>query len=360
MDHGTLGSRVGVNDGEVQVSHGRSTDVLEPGEQVATRAGIAPVPLTEQIACSLNVAKYADMLDSLRALGRDIDARVSMPAMRSSTRLLELAPEDTVIYAALPNLSSQIGEASRVLQERLQADQALAGWWERAPGAPAIKAEVDRVIGRIETLGRDLGDEIVVTVQAGPNGDPAGFTVLAELRNAEAFRTGLVSELERAAAKSEGPRQWRFLAPDERAPKSDGQTLLLWAHDGLFAASTSGASVGEVLAGAPKAGSSFRERIASAYADGTDWLFAVDVARLLHQGAASPDGERPAMEQMGVRDAQHLLVEHQRRGERTLDTALLTFDRPRRGLAASCQPGGPRTAPLRRPRARRERSAGSR
>ena len=40
------------------------------------------------------------------------------------------------------------------------------------------------------------------------------------------------------------------------------------------------------------------------------------------------------MEQLGITDAEHLLVEHQRHGERTLDTALLTFDRPRRGLAS--------------------------
>ncbi|HEX5044721.1 MAG TPA: FecR domain-containing protein [Candidatus Polarisedimenticolaceae bacterium] len=334
VDHGTLGSRVGVLEGEVHVSHGRSTDVLEPGEQVATRPGMAPVPLAEQIAWSRNVARYADMLDSLRALGREIDARVPMPAMRTSARLLDLAPEGTVIYAALPNLSSQIGEASRILQERLQGNQALAGWWERAPGAPEIKAEVDRVIERIETLGRDLGDEIVVTVQAGPGGNPEGFTVLAELRNAEAFRTGLQSEFERAAAKSDGPRQWRFLAADERAPQSDGNTLLLWAHDGLFAASTSGPRLAEVLAGSPKAGSAFRERIAGAYADGTDWLFAVDIARLVRQSTDTPTGERHAMEQLGITDTQHLLVEHQRRGDRTLDTALLTFDRPRRGLAS--------------------------
>ena len=334
VDHGTLGSRVGVIEGEVHVSHGRSTDVLEPGEQVATRAGMAPVPLSEQIAWSRNVAKYADMLDSLRALGRDIDARVPMPAMRTSTRLLDLAPEGTVIYAALPNLSGQIGEASRVLQERLQGDQALAGWWERAPGAPAIKAEVDRVIERIETLGRDLGDEIVVTVQTGADGSPDGFTVLAELRHADTFRTGLEAELERAQAKSEGPRQWRFLATDERAPQSDGHTLLLWANDGLFAASTSGARMTEVLSGSPKAGSSFRDRIAGAYTDGTDWLFAVDVARLVKPGAATTDGEHHAMEQLGITDAEHLLVEHQRHGERTLDTALLTFDKPRRGLAS--------------------------
>jgi len=331
VDHGTLGSRVGVIEGEVHVRHGRSTDVLEPGEQVATRAGMAPVPLAEQFAWSRNVAKYAEMLDSLRALGREIDTRVPMPAMRTSTRLLDLAPEGTVIYAALPNLSAQIGEASRILQERLQGDQALAGWWERAPGAPAIKAEVDRVIERIETLGRDLGDEIVVTVQAGPKGDPEGFTVLAELRNAESFRTGLASELERAAAKSDGPRRWRFLAADERAPQSDGQTLLLWAHDGLFAASMSGARLADVLSGSPKAGTPFRERIAGAYADGTDWLFAVDVARLLQPGDEQNAG---TLEQMGVLDAEHLLVEHQRRGEHTLDTALLTFDRPRRGLAS--------------------------
>jgi hypothetical protein len=138
------------------------------------------------------------------------------------------------------------------------------------------------------------------------------------------------AELERAAGTNEGPRQWRFLRLDERAPASDGRTLLLWAHNGLFAASISADSLTQVLAGnSGKRGDAFHDRIAGAYADGTDWLFAVDAARLLSHQPDSDDAR-----ELGVLDAQHVLVEHQRRGDRTLDTAIVTFDRARRGIAS--------------------------
>ena len=104
VDHGALGSRVGVIEGEVHVAQPGRTTVLEPGDQVATRAGMTSVPLAQQIAWSRNIARYAEMLASVRAIGREIDARVPMPAMRTSTRLLDRVPEGTVVYAAFPNL----------------------------------------------------------------------------------------------------------------------------------------------------------------------------------------------------------------------------------------------------------------
>ena len=40
-------------------------------------------------------------------------------------------PEDTVVYAGLPNLADSIIESHRVIQERMSQNPALRDWWEK-------------------------------------------------------------------------------------------------------------------------------------------------------------------------------------------------------------------------------------
>ena len=51
------------------------------------------------------------------------------PGVRNSTRLLDLMPENTVVYAALPNLTSTIAESHRIMQERINQNPALHEWY---------------------------------------------------------------------------------------------------------------------------------------------------------------------------------------------------------------------------------------
>ena len=57
--------------------------------------------------------------------------KVSLPGVRNSTHLLDLMPENTIVYAALPNLTSTIVESHRIMQERISQNPALREWWEK-------------------------------------------------------------------------------------------------------------------------------------------------------------------------------------------------------------------------------------
>ena len=43
---------------------------------------------------------------------------VAQPCVRHSTRLLDMMPENTVLYAAVPNLAATIVESNRIIEEK--------------------------------------------------------------------------------------------------------------------------------------------------------------------------------------------------------------------------------------------------
>ena len=63
----------------------------------------------------------------LTALRRELEQKVPRPGVRYSTRLLDLVPEGTVVYGALPNLSSTLVESHRIMQERIQQELKILG-----------------------------------------------------------------------------------------------------------------------------------------------------------------------------------------------------------------------------------------
>ncbi len=134
VNSGTKGSRVSVIEGEVHVGQGAKDTVLHPGGQVATSASVEAVPVKNEIAWSRNAKQYQDLLAELTAAGQDIDARVERPGLRYSTRLLDLAPEGTTIFVALPNLSHSLTQTQQILDEKIAESR-------RSPsGGPAPSA----------------------------------------------------------------------------------------------------------------------------------------------------------------------------------------------------------------------------
>ena len=63
----------------------------------------------------------------------------SKPGVRNSTHLLDLMPENTVVYAALPNLANTIAESHRIIQERMSQNAALREWWEKEQSAASAE-----------------------------------------------------------------------------------------------------------------------------------------------------------------------------------------------------------------------------
>ncbi len=363
VNHGTKGSRVSVVEGEVHVRMNRQAQqpqaavsgtapdelVLHAGDQAASRANVAAVPVRQEVAFSRDAARYDALLAALTAAGGAIDAQVARPAQRTASRLLDLVPAGSLVYVALPNLSASLAQTQQLLDQRLAENPVLQQWWSQTLGSPANEKLFHELVQEVGDVGHYLGDEGVIaagspTAAAG-DGPPV---LLAETTHEAALRATLEQEV--AAMNQRAGRTALVLL--DRLPGSGASAgasgashpLLLWVGQGLLVASPSGAQIAAVAAnlqpGAANAfaGSRFHARLAQAYADGAGWLFAADLQRLMagRRSAAAEQGRSGLTESMGLFDLEHIVVErHEAPAAASTETrAALTFTQQRRGIAA--------------------------
>jgi hypothetical protein len=337
VNSGTKGSRVSVVEGEVHVGQGAKDTVLHPGGQVATSASVQSVPVKDEVAWSRNAKQYQDLLAELTAAGQDIDARVERPGLRYSTHLLDLAPDGTTIFVALPNLSHSLTQTQQILDQKIAESPSLAQWWAGTLGSTQNETKFHDMIQRLGDLGQNLGDEVAIAMNCS-DGSKGQAVLMAEVTNEASFRASLEAEVARLNA-SEGKTALQIIDDPATAP-ADGQTMLLYVHNGLFVASPSGAQIALIaaLAGGgtnPFAASSFHQRIAQDYQDGAGWLFAADLGTLVAKGQAQkPAAAQQQAEQLGILDLDHFIVDRREIGGRAETRAALTFSQPRRGVAA--------------------------
>ena len=87
--------------------------------------------MSDEIGWSRDAARYKTMLAEVAALRKEIDQNVAGPGVRYSTRLLEMAPDDTVFYVAIPNLSETLAESNKIIEQRLAENPELKQWWNK-------------------------------------------------------------------------------------------------------------------------------------------------------------------------------------------------------------------------------------
>jgi hypothetical protein len=347
---GTKGSRVSVVEGEVRVNHAGKDDVLHPGHQVTTSAHLEPVPLAQEVAWSRNAARYTQLAAELARLRQDIDARVPRPGVRYSSRFLDLVPEGTVLYAALPNLSQRLADSHRIMRERINQNPALKEWWKNE-GGEGRGAGADEVIERVREFGAHLGDEIVVSAGLDAKNEPGNILVLGELKNAADFRPYLEGQVARFAREGrDGPAIHILDDPLAAAPQSNGAAgegeIFVWVRNDLFAASPQVENLRRLAttldnSGANRfVGTSFHARLAEIYREGAGLVVAADLEKLINQ-IAREDGNLPggaergeAFRQLGLTNLKHLVVEQKDLNEKTQSRAVLTFSEPRRGISS--------------------------
>lgn len=330
VNNGTKGTRVSVVEGEVRVKQARRDDILHPGDQVTTHASVSAVPIRREIAWSRNAQQYEQLLAELTALGKEIDAQVERPGLRYSTKLLDLAPEGTMAFIALPNLAHSLSETHRILDQKLEGNPTVRQWWNETLGTSEKQQKFREMIQKIGDLGRHLGEEIAIAIPADAEGEDDDVPViLAEVTDEALFRAILEQEIAEIRSKGDG----EIILVDDPAGLSGIQRdgMYLWVGNGLFVASPNGSEIARIAAGgaSPFAGMPFRARIAQEYQDGAGWLFAADLAGFLSEEAPDPEAEA-----LGVRDLQHFIVNRQEVEGRADTRAALTFSQQRRGLAS--------------------------
>src|SRR4029077_19693306 len=192
VNRGIKGSRVAVVEGVVRVDFGNNTTDLSAGEQATSSAAVSKVPVQNEIAWSRNSAKYLALLGDFAILQKQL-AAIPGPGLRYSSDLLPYVPDHTAVYAAIPNLSTALGEASQLFQERMQQSPALRSWWKEQQHGKGPK--LDDMVGQLKTFSSYLGDEIVFAV-AKDGSTYSAPVVLARVRQ-PGLETFLQSEMKR-------------------------------------------------------------------------------------------------------------------------------------------------------------------
>lgn len=360
VESGTKGSRVSVVEGEVEVNHQGKDETLLPGDQTTTSRNLDKTPVAQNVAWSRNAAKYANLVLELAKLKRDINQNVPRPGVRYSSKLINFVPENTVFYAALPNLTESLAESERIMQERISQNPALAEWWKGTKDDGLNQ----QAMARIREFGSQLGEEIIVSAEMDAKGEPNGILVLGEVKNAANFRAYLDGQIANFVKESGNALKLRIVedpltttvtnAPktaidsgNAKAKNAQNKTeeLFVWIHDDTFAASTQIESLRGLATRLNQpdanrfANSAFCQRINDVYKEGAGIVVAADLEKIIAQAVSKntkPDAARQieGFKQLGVMNLRDFIVEQKEVNGKTLSRAALTFSEANRGIAS--------------------------
>src|SRR5580700_4312110 len=140
VNHGMKGSRVAVIEGVVRVDFGENATDLRAGDEATSGASVSKVPIPDEISWSRDSAKYLALLGDFAVLQKQF-AAIPGPGLRYSSELVSYVPDDTVVYVAIPNLASTLGEASQIFEDRLRQSPALRHWWQQQQKGSGPKIE---------------------------------------------------------------------------------------------------------------------------------------------------------------------------------------------------------------------------
>lgn len=357
VNNGTKGSRVSVIEGEVNLNHAGKDRVLRPGEQVTTNPAISTIPVKDEIAWSRNASRYAAVLSGWANLKTELNA-IPQPGVRHSTHLLDLMPESTVVYAALPNLADSIAESHRVIQERMSQNAALRQWWEKEQSGRA--QNMDKVVETIRQFGSYLGDEIAVSVSMDEKGEPGEPLVLAELKNSQGLQQFLEQEIAKYSNDKKGHPEIEFVENPMTASAGSGgahggksEKLYVWIQDNLFAASPKLQQLQSLATAKANGGVSsftatpFRNRIAQVYQEGAGLVVAANlekvVAETRDERAKGPDADKreAALNKLGILSVKYFVLDQKDTNGKTHTQASLSFSDAQRGIPSWLAAPGP-------------------
>jgi hypothetical protein len=347
VGRGTKGTRVSVIQGAVKVAQGAQSEMLKPGDQVTTDASLVRTPVKDEVAWSRDSTRYLALLNEFNTIKKGIDAMPS-PGLRYHSRLLPYVSSDTVLYAAIPNVSATLAEAQKLFNDRLQQSEVLRAWWTEQQDGPKMQQMVDT----LRRFSEYLGDEIVVTVNSNSgHGEYSDPMILAEVKlpglegflntelrslsqrgasglpeivhleaNPEVINGNHWRNRRREAAHSNGPMQIGL---------KDGLLVVAWSKDALN-------EVAQRVASQPEPASTVLiNNVQSAYQKGAGWLMCVNMEQIARNSVSNGRGKHggPKLPK-GIDNMRDLIVERRDVAGRVENKATLTFEGGRSGLAA--------------------------
>jgi hypothetical protein len=327
---GVKGSRVSVIEGEVRVAQSSAEKALLPGEQLTTAPSLTAVSIEEEISWSRNLDTHLAMLRALADVNAFLRNRVPGPELRFTSGLLSLAPADTVIYAAFPNVSTALGQAYDLFRGKIQQNEGLRTWWaQQNRRTQPTDLTLEEMVQHVRNLGGQLGEEIVIAVTGSPEG-PGDVIVLANVRVAG----GVLEEIKAIFAKTSPNSNSVLTDPKQLASfKGNEKGPVAYVNGSLLALGSSPKAIYDVVV-AQQSGSSafvrkpFYTSIAQAYSSGAGTLFAADSSTLL---SGAPPAEARFI---GLTGVDRLIVEQKQVAGKTVTKAQLNFNGARSGAAS--------------------------
>lgn len=317
VNRGTLGSRVSVVEGEVQVDHDGRSESLKPGGQATTHDALGKVPVEAEISWSKDSARYLALLGELNALQNQL-AMIPSPGLRYQSRLLRFTPEDTRIFAAVPNMSVQLIEAKRIFDERLRVNTVLSEWWNAKANAN-LRHEVDILLDMLKELSSYIGDEIILTI--GGSGNDMKPVLIAEAKNEAGLRSFIDRYLKLAGAPNEFPYTVQ-----------NGVLLVAGDMSRLRMAEA-------IVQRGAAANTPLRQRVEQAYTEGAGWLMCANLEQFAAEFVRSSGPKVPS--EFGFENGKFLMFERRDIAGKTDNRFTVNFSGERKGVAAWIGTPGP-------------------
>jgi hypothetical protein len=332
VNRGIKGSRVAVIEGVVRMAYGDHTAELRAGEEETSSASVGKVPVQNEVAWSRNSAKYLALLGDFAVLQKQFEA-IPGPGLRYNSDLLAYVPDNTVVYAAIPNLSATLGEASQLFQDRLQQSPALRSWWKEQQRAKGPK--LASMIEQMKTLSSYLGDEIVFTVaKDGPTYTSPVILARVKQPGLEKFLQGEAKHLSKSASET----ALQIVHDPSTVQSSSNRPLLVYLNNDMLVASPDTAELQRAAARIQQSGSGrfsetpLYQQVVHSYQQGAGWLFCADMEQIVAKNVSDGSGKNqlPA----GIEDVRYLTMERREVGGKTENRAALTFASERHGVAS--------------------------
>lgn len=342
VNHGVKGSRVAVVEGEVRVNHAGEETVLLPGEQVTTNDYLSAVAVEREIGWSRDSERYVQMLQEFAELRKAIREQVPAPGLRYESNLLELVPDDTVIFVAVPNLGETITKTYDVVKDRMDQSPILQEWWQQESLGQELEPLIEQAVTRLGQFSEYLGDEVVVASRA-PTADnfklPLVMGDLTDKAGLRQFLDDLGAEIGSIVYHSSFDGAVAFIDDPFGEIPADAE-VYIWMTEELVAVGTPDQLrevAGFVMRGEanPFVDSDFYRHLNALYEDGAEILVAADMKKAIRtlKQVADITGDQGVVERLGVLDVEHLVYE-QKHLDKTYHRAVLTFDDVDHGVAS--------------------------
>lgn len=331
VDAGIKGSRVGVLQGTVLVTHSGVHSLLHPGDQITTSENLVSEPLEQQVSWSPDRARYIGILAQLALLEHKI-SQIPLPEPRYSSDLLSRVPADTLLYISIPNLGEFLTEANQIFQDQLKQSQPLQQWWSQGHGNTE---ELNSLVEKIHDVSTYLGDEAVVIAVKQAN--HPGFAVLADVE-----KSGLADLLRQQAADENAADQ--LIVVDEKGLASldanragHAAYALVRAKEVVFSSEIAVLKQVDAQLDAGASGFAsgvFGQQIAAAYDRGAGFILAADLHQMMANIQARTIRPPAAIAASGIEDLRYLIAEHRETGGQPQNHLDLQFSGTRQRVAS--------------------------